>query len=88
MAVGAENATDSAICQLPADPGPCRGAKPRWVYNGKECTQFKYGGCEGNKNNFLTKNDCENACANATGKFADFTYSYSPRRQKIRSHFT
>ena len=52
------------VCQLPKDPGPCRSAMPRFYYDSQAgaCLDFSYGGCDGNGNNFLTKNDCDSAC--------------------------
>ncbi|CAM2102190.1 unnamed protein product [Caretta caretta] len=53
------------ICSLPTEVGPCTAAIPRWVYNwhSKKREEFSYGGCNGNKNNFETKEDCLQACA-------------------------
>lgn len=56
------------FCSLPAKQGPCRGYFPYYYYNTnhKQCIQFIYGGCLGNKNNFQTKNECEKLCLGAT----------------------
>ncbi|CAL1266717.1 unnamed protein product [Larinioides sclopetarius] len=37
---------------------------PRFFFNqeSRQCEQFNYGGCRGNKNNFKTKEDCESKC--------------------------
>ncbi|CDW60492.1 Tissue factor pathway inhibitor 2, partial [Trichuris trichiura] len=47
-----------------ADPGPCRGKFPRYYYDwdSKQCTQFTYGGCEGNANNYDSIAECEATC--------------------------
>jgi hypothetical protein len=52
------------ICDLPADPGPCRALIPRWYFNSNsgECEEFNYGGCQGNDNNFESLRACEAAC--------------------------
>uniref|UniRef100_A0ABK0LRJ2 WAP four-disulfide core domain 6B n=1 Tax=Rattus norvegicus TaxID=10116 RepID=A0ABK0LRJ2_RAT len=52
------------ICSLPQDAGPCLAYLPRWWYNKKTnlCTQFIYGGCQGNTNNFLSKDICTSIC--------------------------
>jgi hypothetical protein len=52
------------ICRLNVDAGPCFGSFTRYYYNSKSgrCEKFIYGGCNGNKNNFLTRADCENVC--------------------------
>ena len=51
-------------CNLPKLTGPCRASFPRFHYNSatKRCETFTYGGCQGNKNNFHAKTECEAAC--------------------------
>nr|AJP06037.1 Kunitz-type protease inhibitor [Oplegnathus fasciatus] len=51
-------------CMAPMKIGPCRGAFPRWHYNAasEKCEQFMFGGCRENLNNYLTKDECTNAC--------------------------
>ncbi|XP_021361358.1 protein AMBP-like isoform X2 [Mizuhopecten yessoensis] len=53
-----------AACSLEKLTGPCRSRKIRYFYNTstEQCEQFIYGGCRGNGNNFMTMEDCENAC--------------------------
>jgi hypothetical protein len=52
------------ICTLPVKPGPCKGSFPRWYFNSETgtCEMFIYGGCEGNENNFETKEACAKEC--------------------------
>ncbi|XP_059494556.1 WAP, Kazal, immunoglobulin, Kunitz and NTR domain-containing protein 1-like [Stegostoma tigrinum] len=52
------------ICTFPAVQGPCKMWEARWAYNSlmKQCHAFVYGGCEGNKNNFESKEVCEETC--------------------------
>ncbi|KAB1269600.1 Kunitz-type protease inhibitor 2 [Camelus dromedarius] len=40
--------------------GRCWAAIPRWSYNvtDRYCQQFVYGGCEGNDDNYMTKEEC------------------------------
>lgn len=47
-----------------ADPGPCRGYFQRWAFVPQKlmCVPFGYGGCRGNRNNFLTAEECNNTC--------------------------
>jgi hypothetical protein len=51
-------------CLLPPDPGPCRGAQPRFAFDPTTvaCVPFTYGGCEGNDNRFETLEACRSAC--------------------------
>ncbi|XP_066533142.1 low-density lipoprotein receptor-related protein 11 [Hoplias malabaricus] len=51
-------------CVEPPVVGPCRGVFPRWFYDPQagECKHFLYGGCKGNRNNFLQQSDCVNKC--------------------------
>ncbi|XP_004706171.1 WAP, Kazal, immunoglobulin, Kunitz and NTR domain-containing protein 1 [Echinops telfairi] len=51
-------------CVLPAVRGPCPGREPRWAYSPllHQCHPFVYGGCEGNGNNFESREACEDAC--------------------------
>ncbi|XP_061897966.1 kunitz-type protease inhibitor 1a [Entelurus aequoreus] len=51
-------------CMAPKKIGPCRGAFPRWHYNAasERCEQFVFGGCRENLNNYLSKDECTNAC--------------------------
>uniref|UniRef100_A0A8D0HJS1 BPTI/Kunitz inhibitor domain-containing protein n=1 Tax=Sphenodon punctatus TaxID=8508 RepID=A0A8D0HJS1_SPHPU len=53
------------ICKLPPEPSRCRGHFIRFFYNpaAKRCKKFVYGGCRGNKNNFLTQVECLQTCA-------------------------
>uniref|UniRef100_A0A671XD05 Serine peptidase inhibitor, Kunitz type 1 a n=1 Tax=Sparus aurata TaxID=8175 RepID=A0A671XD05_SPAAU len=52
-------------CMAPKKIGPCRGSFPRWHYNAasETCEQFMFGGCRENLNNYLTNDECTNACA-------------------------
>jgi len=52
------------ICQLPMEAGPCYALKPRFFFNFQSgrCEEFIYGGCQGNKNNFQTMQECVSAC--------------------------
>ena len=55
------------MCELPKDEGPCKASKLRWYYDSAEgsCRQFRYGGCQGNYNNFETQQGCQDYCGSA-----------------------
>ena len=50
-----------STCDMPKDPGPCRGYMVRWYWDREQqrCDRFVYGGCQGNTNNFMTLEECE-----------------------------
>ncbi|XP_077521284.1 tauPI-stichotoxin-Hcr2d-like [Amblyomma americanum] len=62
--LGAALASSDTRCQEPKDPGPCMGYFPRYYFNKdtKTCEQFIYGGCQGNRNNFETPQECQKRC--------------------------
>ncbi|XP_026549785.1 WAP four-disulfide core domain protein 3-like, partial [Notechis scutatus] len=51
-------------CQLPRDQGSCSKELQHFYYDPEEkkCISFVYRGCEGNSNNFQTRELCEEAC--------------------------
>ena len=51
-------------CTLPVRKGVCRALIPRWSYDpvSKECKEFKFGGCDGNGNNFSSQKQCFDTC--------------------------
>ncbi|KAM9571093.1 uncharacterized protein ACWYII_046454 isoform 6-T6 [Salvelinus alpinus] len=64
---GAAAATTAATadhCLVPKKVGPCRGSFPRWHYNAasEKCEEFLFGGCRENLNNYLSLQECTNAC--------------------------
>lgn len=67
-------ATAKIVCMEEADVGPCRGYFQRWAFDAKRltCVSFGYSGCRGNRNNFLTNEECNTTCgivkAALTGK--------------------
>ncbi|XP_030611248.1 WAP, Kazal, immunoglobulin, Kunitz and NTR domain-containing protein 2 [Archocentrus centrarchus] len=54
----------SGPCGLPTLQGTCKAYEPRWAYSStlQQCQPFIYGGCEGNDNNFESKEACEEMC--------------------------
>ncbi|XP_068243609.1 uncharacterized protein [Palaemon carinicauda] len=52
-------------CILDKDPGSCYHDVTRIYYDAEasECRQFVYGGCQGNRNNFRSFEECEESCS-------------------------
>ncbi|XP_018598134.2 kunitz-type protease inhibitor 2 [Scleropages formosus] len=55
----------SEHCEALPDQGFCRAAFQRYFYNAsaRTCQLFTYGGCKGNKNNYLTMEECMADCS-------------------------
>ncbi|EDL96502.1 rCG32173 [Rattus norvegicus] len=51
-------------CALEMDPGSCYESHYRFFYNqtSKKCQIFVFSGCNGNRNNFMLKIDCDVMC--------------------------
>uniref|UniRef100_A0A452FXG8 BPTI/Kunitz inhibitor domain-containing protein n=1 Tax=Capra hircus TaxID=9925 RepID=A0A452FXG8_CAPHI len=66
-----ENKADSkpVFCLEPKVTGHGKALRPRYFYNAEtgDCEQFTYGGLGGNKNNFLTLEDCMKTCSQGAG---------------------
>lgn len=62
----------------PMKVGPCRGSFPRWHYNAasQKCEHFIFGGCRENLNNYLSKDECTNACS-GSGMSSVLSLSYA-----------
>lgn len=55
-----------AFCMLDPKPGACRShVVTRWYFDKylQDCATFPYTGCHGNKNNFESKEQCQQICA-------------------------
>ncbi|XP_078215385.1 kunitz-type protease inhibitor 2 isoform X2 [Callithrix jacchus] len=96
VAAGTDEKHD--FCLASKVVGRCRASMPRWWYNVTDgsCQLFVYGGCDGNSNNHLSKEECLKKCAavteNATGDLAisrnaaDSSVPSAPRRQDSDDH--
>ncbi|NP_001267819.1 cysteine rich BMP regulator 2 precursor [Hydra vulgaris] len=63
--LGQCSAIDSSeVCKLAPDTGACYAYFPRWHFDISTgtCKEFIYGGCQGNKNNFKSKDECLRLC--------------------------
>ncbi|XP_064543454.1 PI-stichotoxin-Hcr2e [Drosophila montana] len=58
------NTHPEQFCMMPARKGVCRALIPRWRYDPeqKKCVEFKFGGCDGNENNFPSYKTCMATC--------------------------
>ncbi|XP_048259425.1 papilin-like [Haliotis rufescens] len=52
------------VCIQEAKAGQCYASIPKWYYDYSSgvCREFSYGGCNGNENNFNTKEECDTFC--------------------------
>lgn len=67
-----ENTEDdnTDACDLPVERGSCNGNLQRYFFNSTsgQCTQFTFGGCGGNRNNFMTEEYCQQRCEQVDGR--------------------
>nr|WHN38861.1 serine protease inhibitor Kunitz type 1 [Andraca theae] len=51
-------------CSLTIKKGPCLGYIKMYAYDSAAggCTEFIYGGCQGNENRFDTMEECKKIC--------------------------
>uniref|UniRef100_W5N748 Papilin n=1 Tax=Lepisosteus oculatus TaxID=7918 RepID=W5N748_LEPOC len=61
---GQPNHSHPLACMLPNTNGPCSDWTARWFYDPSSggCGRFWYGGCQGNRNNFATEEECLREC--------------------------
>ena len=62
------------VCGLEKDRGPNRDFVVRWSFDMEYggCTRFWWGGEGGNRNNFLTKEECNEVCVDPMGKAVSY----------------
>ncbi|KAG9347311.1 hypothetical protein JZ751_004878 [Albula glossodonta] len=72
---------DRSSCSLPSSVGPCTDWTPRYYYDASTstCIHFWYGGCQGNSNNFPSREECQRICHGVTSSHPSPT-TMSPRR--------
>jgi len=62
---------DKGVCDLTMNIGRCDESIPRWHFDKSlgKCIEFQYTGCDGNGNNFVSRDECESLCGKEdTGK--------------------
>lgn len=71
-------------CALKKDEGPCKALKDRFYFNSDtlRCEHFEYGGCQGNANNFMTLEECEEMCL-VKGKRGLTTFFFVLLKMKV-----
>ncbi|XP_039502712.1 male accessory gland serine protease inhibitor [Drosophila santomea] len=54
----------SAMAGMAQDGAACLAYMPVWTYDASKnaCTEFMFGGCGGNSNQFSNQRECEKAC--------------------------
>uniref|UniRef100_A0A8C2EAR3 BPTI/Kunitz inhibitor domain-containing protein n=1 Tax=Cyprinus carpio TaxID=7962 RepID=A0A8C2EAR3_CYPCA len=60
----------ASVCSLAREVGSCYEWTSRFYFDSSSdsCSQFWFGGCEGNGNNFVSMEECERSCkASARG---------------------
>ncbi|KAG8448735.1 hypothetical protein GDO86_015704 [Hymenochirus boettgeri] len=77
-----KNGSFKEYCAAPSVAGPCRASFPRWYYDTATgtCVKFTFGGCHGNKNNYLSLDDCVTNCVGRSDDdhSADHTAMHRP----------
>ncbi|GFW78564.1 tissue factor pathway inhibitor [Trichonephila clavipes] len=71
---GRPNYDNIPQCMQPPEAGLCLAYIPSYYYNPatKKCDSFIYGGCQGNKNRFISEDLCMQKCGNSAGKQIKF----------------
>ena len=61
-----------ADCFLAPKAGTCSKSESRFYFNSeqKDCLEFHFSGCGGNKNNFESQEECLDSCGDALGEIA------------------
>lgn len=64
LRIAIETTASSLDCSSLPDTGPCDGLFSNYFYNTSSalCEPFEYGGCQGNANNYQTKQECIDSC--------------------------
>lgn len=73
------------MCKQESVQGPCTGVFERWYFDSRkmECIPFIYGGCRGNRNNFLTEKECLESCRIVIGTVILILFKKNKQKQKL-----
>nr|CAH8840402.1 unnamed protein product [Trichobilharzia regenti] len=79
----------NSVCFHDKDEGPCKALDLRYYYNWSAgvCTEFEFGGCNGNGNNFLTFEECNKTCGRS-GTFDKSVCILKPDPGTCRGYFS
>lgn len=86
-------AYETEDCMSEPDQGPCDAYFPWWYYNVKteSCERFVYGGCGGNGNKYLEREECETTCKREGSSFtysSRYTFKFMTAHEiKSKAHF-
>ncbi|XP_044024356.1 papilin b, proteoglycan-like sulfated glycoprotein isoform X1 [Siniperca chuatsi] len=74
------------VCSLPRAEGPCDTWKVRFYYDSGtgKCTEFWYGSCQGNANNFVSLEACQRECGGVVREPPPAPRRGTPRRESPR----
>ncbi|XP_033028408.1 kunitz-type serine protease inhibitor bitisilin-3-like [Lacerta agilis] len=75
-------------CQQPLDTGPCKENFPRFYYDAKtkKCIPFEFGGCNGNRNNFMNEAECLRECG-SPGKDTEIFTTFPENLRNLLTWF-
>ena len=78
---------DPSACSLRPDSGPCDRFETRWYRDptSNTCETFRYGGCGGNANNFVSRDACLERCDTDRSAENDLCNQVSGRRGRAEA---
>ncbi|XP_062293488.1 papilin b, proteoglycan-like sulfated glycoprotein [Scomber scombrus] len=76
----------TGACSMTRDEGPCDTWKVRFYYNSStgKCTEFWFGGCQGNANNYVSMEACRRECEGMVREPPPPPRRVTPRRGSTR----
>ncbi|XP_030626706.1 papilin b, proteoglycan-like sulfated glycoprotein [Chanos chanos] len=76
------------VCSMARDAGSCYNWTARFYYDSSSgsCNHFWYGGCQGNGNNFASREECHRTCGGSRGAGVPRRGPTVVRRQRLGSY--